>query len=68
MRTNGTVVWLPVFGIFDVCTEVLMHAIAHGGTVRESALKVDARKGKNSHVVPKTRTRVSIAPGFSVGR
>ena len=42
-----TMVWLPVFGIFNVCAQMimLMHAIAHGGcteTVRESALEVDS--------------------------
>ena len=45
---------------FLTCTQMLMHAIAHGGcadTVRESALKVDSR-GK----IPETRTRVSIPP------
>ena len=39
-----TMVWLPEF---LTCTQMLMHAIAHGGctdTVRESALKVDTGK------------------------
>ena len=48
---------------------MLMHVIAHGGctdTVRESALKADSEQ--KSHAAPRTRTRVSIAPGFSAGR
>ena len=46
-----------------------MRTIAHGGctdTARESALKVDS--GQKSLPTPRTRTRVSIAPGFSAGR
>ena len=48
---------------------MLMHAIAHGGcrdTVRESALEVDFRT--KFLAAPGTRTRVSIAPGFSASR
>ena len=44
-----------------------MHAIAHGGctdTVRESALKLTL--GEKSLAAPRTRTRVSIAPGPTV--
>ena len=46
-----TMVWLPVFGdfffffFFLTCTQMLMHAIAHGGctdTVRQSALEFDS--------------------------
>ena len=47
---------------------MLMRAIAHGGctdTVRESALEVAA--GRKSFAAPGIRTRVGIAPGFSVG-
>ena len=52
---------------------MLMKAIAHGGctdTVRESAMKVDSgtKKNKTEIAAPGTRTRVSIAPDFSVGR
>ena len=38
-----------------------------GATVRVSALKVDSGI-KRSLAAPGTRTRVSTAPGFSVGR
>ena len=40
-----TMVWLPVFGIFNVCAQMMMHTIAHGGwtdSIRESALEVDS--------------------------
>ena len=41
-----TMVWLPMFGIFNVCTDVTStHAIAHWGctgTVRESVLEDDS--------------------------
>ena len=39
-----TMVWLPVFGIFNVA-QMLMHVIAHRGcmdTIRESALETDS--------------------------
>ena len=39
--------WLPVLGIFNVCEQMLMHAIAHEGcsdTVRESAPEVNSGK------------------------
>ena len=49
---------------------MVMHAIANGGctgTVRgQSALKVDS--ASKIIATPGTRTRISIAPGFSVGR
>ena len=49
-----TVVWLPAFGIFNVCTDVTSkHAIAHGGctgTVRESALEADWEKNPLLHL------------------
>ena len=50
---------------FLTCAHTLMYAIAHGGctdTVREPALE------ENSLAASRTRTRVSIAPGFSVRR
>ena len=58
------------------CTQMLIYTIKHGGctdTVRESALKVDCeekrkKKKKKSLAAPGTRTRLSIAPSFSVGR
>ena len=54
---------------------MLMHAISHEGCteiVRESALEVDSgrekkKKKKKKIAAAGTRTRVSIAPGFSVG-
>ena len=61
-----TAVQLPAFGIVNVRTDV-MHAIAHGGctdTVRESAPEADS--GRKILCRTGTRTRVSIAPGFSV--
>ena len=50
-----------------------MKGTAHAGctdTVRESALKVDSgtKKTKTEIAAPGTRTRVSIAPDFSVAR
>ena len=62
---------------FLTWAQMLMHAIAHGGcmgTVTESALKVDSGiiiiiKYKIKKLAATgTRTRVSIAPGFSVRR
>ena len=54
------------FFFFLTRAQMLMHAIAHWGcadTVRESALTADS--GRKSLFSPRTRTRVSIAPGFS---
>ena len=51
------------------CAQMLMHEIAHGGDVPtppESALELTL--GEKSLAAPGTRTRVSIAAGFSVGR
>ena len=49
-----------------------MHAIAHGGCiyiVRESALEADSGREKKQKLAAQgTRTRVSIAPDFSVER
>ena len=62
---------------FLTWAQMLMHAIAHGGcmgTVTESALKVGSGIIKKQNKTNKklaatgTRTRVSIAPGFSVRR
>ena len=93
-------VWLPVFGIFNVRTAVDARDCTQGAArgpdaVRESALEAnskhwfttsflqpegkvpesDARSvhwmltlGEKSLAAPGTRTRVSIVPGFSVGR
>ena len=64
-----TIVWLPVFGVLTYA-QMLMHAIADGGctdSVRGPALEVDSERERVLDV-PRTRTRVSIAPGFSVGR
>ena len=50
---------------------MLMHEVAHGrctNTVRESALNVDSGREKKSLAALGTGTRVSIVPGFSVGR
>ena len=62
-------VTVSVFGFFNIGTDV-DHAIAHWGctgTIRESALEVvSGRRKKKS--ASGTRTRVNIAPGFSVGR
>ena len=58
-----------VFCFFLTRAQMLMHAIAHWGcadTVRESALTADS--GRKSLFSPRTRTRVSIAPGFSPSR
>ena len=52
-----------------MCAQMLMHVIAHGvctDTVRESALKADT--GRIENPLLHRGTRVSIAPGFSVGR
>ena len=61
-------VWLSVFGIFNVRTDVDACDCTRGctDTVSESALEVDSG-GKNSLAAPGTRTRVSIAPGLTVG-
>ena len=53
---------------FLTCTQMLMHAIAHGGctdTVRKSALKLIL--GEIFLAALGTRTRVSTAPCFSEG-
>ena len=49
-------VWLPAFGIFNVCTQILMHVIAHGSCMdtvrlrlRGSALKIDSGRKINCH-------------------
>ena len=47
---------------------MLTNAIAHGvgqDNIRESALEVDSKR-KKSLAAPWTRTRVNIAPGFSI--
>ena len=63
-----TMVWLPLFGIYnmhinDVCVWLHTRAVR---TPSESALKADS--GRKTLAAPGTRTRVSVAPGFSVGR
>ena len=46
-------------GFFLTCTQMSIRAIAHGYSVYGH---------RKTHAAPGTRTRVSIAPGFSVGR
>ena len=56
---------------FLMCAQMLMYTIAYVGcedTVRESAQKVDSGRKSISLAAAGTRTRVSIAPGFSLGR
>ena len=51
------------------CAQMLLHVITHGGcteTVRESALQ--AVSGRKMASRTGTRTRVSVACGFSIGR
>ena len=64
-----TMVWQPVFGIVT-CAQMLMHAIALGSCA--SATELTGRKNKKQQqsnlAESGTRTLVSIAPGFSVGR
>ena len=54
---------------FLTCAQMLMHVITHGGcteTVRESAL--EAVSGRKIACRSGTRTCVSVACGFSIGR
>ena len=64
-------VWLPVFEIFNVNTEMLMHAIVHGvctNTVTGSKLKVDWFRGEKSLVAPGNQTcHVSICGVWLLG-
>ena len=55
-----------VFG-FVTCAQMLMHAIAHGGSTEESMHR-KLTLGEKSFAAPRTRTRLSIALGLSVGR
>ena len=64
-----TMVWLPAFGLFNVHTDVDACDCTRGlyGHLNLSRyLKLTF--GENSLAALGTRTRVSIAPGFSVGR
>ena len=62
-----TMVCLPVFGIFKCvhrCWGMWLHTWGCTGTIRESASEADS--GKKSLATHRTRTHVSVAPGFSV--
>ena len=54
---------------FLTCAQMLMHAIAHGGCtdtlIKGSSLLWKLTLEEKSLAAPGTRTRASIAPGFS---
>ena len=73
-----TMVWLPVLGIFNVHTDAdvdhgttyTYNDVVHGtNTLKGDCTgKFDSLGEKSLAAAPGTRTRVSIAPVFSVGR
>ena len=58
--------WLPVFGIFNVRTDADASDCTRG--LYGHRKRVDWGKKKKSLATPGTRARVIIASGFSVGR
>ena len=60
-------VWLPVFGILT-CTDVDAYNCTRGLYGHRKRVCIGSCLGEKSRATPGTRTRVSIALGFSVGR
>ena len=64
-----TMTWLPVFGIFNVRTRFRCMRLHTGaGWTSYKSLHWKLTLGEKSLAASGTRTRVSIAPGFSVRR
>ena len=65
-----SMVWLPAFGIFNVSTDVDACDCTRGlyGHRKRVCTGSSGRKEDKNPNTPGTRTRVSIAPGSSVGR
>ena len=63
-----TMVRLPVFGIFSVGTDVDACDCTRGLYGHHRRVHWKLTLGQKTFAVPGTRTRVSIAPGFSVER
>jgi len=61
-------VWLSVFGVFNVYTDVDACVCIRWLYGHRKRLCTGSWPGKQSLAAPGTRTRVSIASGFSVGR
>ena len=63
-----TMVWLSVLGTFNVRTDTDASNCTRGLYGHRKSLHWKLTLGEKSLAAPGTRTRVSIAPGFSVAR